>query len=419
MQTAKEKKKNPKFKLVKQGRKEKRRMHAVSFLFLGIFLLVVGGFIYCISKQNISVASMAPEERVYRKNETDKIEIETMLEENKKKARKEEMVVEEAELEYLTKYENDPKLAKGSVQVRQEGRIGLQEIITKRVYQGDELIEEKQVGTQITKAAITKIVAIGTGNYVSNHQVKKGDEVYVTSDRLAIYVEPEETSSKILTLARDEKVTVIEIADSWYQITYQNYKGWAKAECLTYLDPNAEKYEEQNRLSKSELLSRLSKNMELNKPSGFTLEQFKKVLSGNSKDKNKIWEQNAEYFYYIEKQYHINGIFVAAVGIHESSWGTSTIAKEKMNLFGYGAYDNSAYTSAYHFSDYAEGIDLMARVFTKHYLNPKGTKIYDEQEATGKHYHGSTIEAVNKKYATDENWKNSVYHWMEYLYNRL
>ncbi len=34
-------------------------------------------------------------------------------------------------------------------------------------------------------------------------------------------------------------------------------------------------------------------------------------------------------FYYIEKQYNINGVFVAAVGIHESAWGTSKIAIEK------------------------------------------------------------------------------------------
>ncbi len=52
--------------------------------------------------------------------------------------------------------------------------------------------------------------------------------------------------------------------------------------------------------------------MALNKPSGLTLEQFKNILS-DSKDTNKIFENNAEYFYYIEKQYNINGVFVAAI----------------------------------------------------------------------------------------------------------
>ena len=61
-------------------------------------------------------------------------------------------------------------------------------------------------------------------------------------------------------------------------------------------------------------------------------------------------EQNAQYFYYVEKQYNINGLFVAAIGIHESNWGTSKIAKDKKNLFGYGAYDSNPYNGAYQFS---------------------------------------------------------------------
>ena len=102
--------------------------------------------------------------------------------------------------------------------------------------------------------------------------------------------------------------------------------------------------------------------MALNKPSGLSLEQFKKVLN-DSKDTNKIFANNAEYFYYIEKQYNINGVFVAAVGIHESAWGTSKIAIEKKNLFGYGAYDSNPYNGAYNFSNYSECIDLISRVF--------------------------------------------------------
>ena len=157
--------------------------------------------------------------------------------------------------------------------------------------------------------------------------------------------------------------------------------------------------------------------MALNKPSGFTLEQFKKVLT-DSKDKNKIFEKNAEYFYYIEKEYGINGIFVASIGIHESAWGTSKIAKNKYNLFGYGAYDSNPYNGAYKFENYSESIDLIARVLVKYYINPKGTDIYDNQKANGKYYNGNTLSGVNKKYATDKNWANCVYKYMKYLYGK-
>lgn len=163
---------------------------------------------------------------------------------------------------------------------------------------------------------------------------------------------------------------------------------------------------------------KLDFNIELNKPSGLTLEQFKQVLT-DSKDKNNIFEENAQYFYYIENQYNINGIFVAAVGIHESNWGTSKIASQKYNLFGYGAYDSNPYNGAYKFESYSESIDLIARVFAKYYLNPKGTAIYDGQVANGKYYNGNTLSAVNKKYATDKKWANGVYKYMDYLYSKV
>ena len=150
-----------------------------------------------------------------------------------------------------------------------------------------------------------------------------------------------------------------------------------------------------------------------------TLEQFKKILSNDSKDTKKIFEQNAQYFYYAEKQYNINGVFLAAVGIHESNWGTSKISLEKKNLFGYGAYDRAPYDSAYNFANYSESIDLLARVFIKHYLNKSGSKIYNNETASGKYYNGPDIDSVNKKYATDSNWGNNVYKWMQYLYNKL
>ena len=168
---------------------------------------------------------------------------------------------------------------------------------------------------------------------------------------------------------------------------------------------------------KSSYTGDLSFDMPLNKPSGFTLSDFQKILT-DSKDVNKIFENNAEYFYYIENQYSINGIFVASIGIHESAWGTSKIAKNKYNLFGYGAYDSNPYNGAYKFSNYSECIDLIARVLVKHYLNPYGTSIYDGEIATGKYYNGNTLSGVNKKYASDSNWANSVYKYMKYLYDK-
>ena len=58
-------------------------------------------------------------------------------------------------------------------------------------------------------------------------------------------------------------------------------------------------------------------------------------------------------------------------------------------------------------------------MFVKYYLNPTGTKIYNGEIANGKYYNGNTLSAVNKRYATDKNWANSVYNHIKYLYNKL
>ena len=360
-------------------------------------------------------------------SEAEKIDIDSYIQNNSKAGLKEEYTVEEVELEFLTKYKNNASLPKGTLQVTQEGRKGKQQITTKKTYENDQLISEEQVSAKITKAAVNKIVEVGTGSgRASNYEVKVGDTVYVTSDRLSVMVEPSEESQKVATLSQNDELKVLEIKGEWYRIRSGSTIGYVKSEATTYRNYVQEEVEKNSsnintstsQKSKSELLSTLSFGMALNKPSGLTLEQFKTILS-DSKDKNKIFEQNAEYFYYIEKEYNINGVFVAAVGIHESNWGTSKIAQEKYNLFGYGAYDSNPYNGAYTFSDYSECIDLLARVFVKYYLNPAGTSIYGGETASGKYYNGPTLSGINQKYATDKNWANSVYTTMKYLYNKL
>lgn len=355
-------------------------------------------------------------------SKAEEIDIEKIIEQNAKEGKKEEYIVEETVLEYITKYKNNNSLPKGQMQVVQEGREGKQQITTKKVYEKDELIAEEQVSTKVTKASVNKIVEIGTANYSSNYKVKVGDKLFVTSDRLSVMVEPNEQAQKIATLSKGTELKVLRIEDDiWYKISSGSLTGYVKAESTTYLDANKkeeEKSDTSTTQNKAQLTANLNFNMALNKPSGLTLEQFKKILS-DSKDTNKIFEKNAEYFYYIEKQYNINGVFVAAVGIHESAWGSSKIAKDKNNLFGYGAYDANPYKGAYSFSDYSECIDLIARVFVKYYINPKGTVIYGGEKAEGTYYNGPTLSGINTRYASDKNWANGVYNHMQYLYNKL
>lgn len=412
--------------------KDKKRKHIklnikniiTFFAFITIVLYIAIFYNLYFGKNNVYATDSIPENNEeVNISQAEEVNLDKIIEENL--AGKEEYSAQEVELEYITKYNNNPQLPKGTIQVVQEGREGKQEVVIKKTYnENNEVISEEQVSSKITKAAINKIVSVGTGNYKNNYTAKVGDTIYVTSDRLSVMLEPNESSTKVATLNQNNEMKIAEISGDWYKITSNDITGYVKKEATTNLNPN-EKYEENTGTTSSgeskgrqELLSTLSFDMKLNKPSGLSLEQFKKVLT-DSKDKNNIFSQNAEYFYYIEKQYNINGIFVAAVGIHESNWGTSKIAQEKYNLFGYGAYDSNPYNGAYTFTDYSESIDLLARVFVKYYLNPKGTSIYGGETATGSYYNGATLTGVNTKYATDKNWANAVYTHMKYLYNKL
>lgn len=348
------------------------------------------------------------------------IDINEIIKNNTQTVKKEEIITEEIDLEYTTKYINNPDLPKGMLQVLQEGIDGKQEVYLKKTYAGEKLLNEEEIGNKVTKSSVNKMVEIGTATYTSNYQVKVGDTLYVTSSLLAVRTEATEKADKLISLNKNAQVKLLQKNDEWYQIQYQSYVGWAKAECLTYLNPNVEENnEEVSQYTKQQLLNKLSFNMKLNEPSGLSFEQFKKIFANESKDTKKIFANNAQYFYYAEKQYGVNGVFLAAIAIHESAWGSSSIAKDKNNLFGYGAYDRSPYESSYEFSDYSESIDLLARVMVKYYLNPAGTKIYDGNVATGTYYNGPTLAGVNVRYATDKNWANGVYTWIEYLYNRL
>ena len=407
-----------------------------TLLSIGVFLITLSIIFVAIfiktSNKNESLATNSEnvEEKNYEKANIEEFNIDEIINNNTAEPIKEEIVFEEIDLEYTTIYKNSSSIPKGKMQVSQEGRDGKQIVVTKKKYRGNDLISEEQTGRTIKVSSVDKIVQIGVGTDQLSHNIQRGDKAYVTSSTLNVFIEKDRNSTKVTTLQKNTQVNIVEVDNDWCKVKYNSYYGWVDINCLEYREESKETETTQgtnkviiignsNIKSKEQLISNLNENMSLNTPSGLTLEQFKKVLSNNEKDKNKIFEQNSEYFYYIEKQYNINGLFIAAVGIHESAWGTSKISADKKNLFGYGASDNNPYNNAYTFSNYSDGIDLLARVFVKYYINPAGTKIYDNEIATGKYYSGTTLADVNKRYASDKNWNKSVYTWMNYLYNRL
>lgn len=405
-------------KTEEKQRKKKNKKIAICISLIAMFL--ISGIMYISADNQVAYATKAEASNKNIKiSNASKINIQDFINQKSKTENTEQIVNETIEIEYITEYVQNNELPTGTIQVIQEGRIGLQQNTIKKTYENQAEIRSEQLSTNIIKSPINKIVEIGTGKgKVAKNTVKLGDTVYVTSDRLTVYLENSQGSQKIGTLNKSAEATVLQIEKDWYKVETKRVTGWVKSECVTNINPNKTYEEEAKQKPSTNIIQKLDFNMALNQPSGLSIEQFKKVLS-DSKDKNNIFEESAEYFYYIEEQYNINGLFVAAVGIHESAWGTSKLAINKKNLFGYGASDSNPYGNAYSFDNYSESIDLLARVFTKYYLNPKGTSIYGGEVANGRYYNGNTLSAVNKKYASDSNWANAVYNHMKYLYNKL
>ena len=388
--------------------KEKRKA-LISIIFIVIIILIFTLYNYLYKK--VVFANSGEVEYVKISN-AEKVDIEKIIQQNTKE-NTEQIITEEINVEYITQYKNNDELPVGTMQVVQEGRTGKEQVVKKRTIDENGEIHEEEISSTTIIGVVNKIVEVGTSTTKTAYKISEGSEVYITSDRAEVMAENNEQSTKITTLSKNTQLKVLQIDGDWCKISINGKKGWVKSQNIASIYSNPNFIDED--LNKN---ITYSFDMALNKPSGLSLEQFKKVLS-DSKDVNGIFSSNAEYFYYIEKQYNINGIFVAAIGIHESAWGTSRIAKNKNNLFGYRAYDSSPYNSASTFETYAEGIDFIARMLVKYYLNPKGTAISNGETAVGTYYNGNTVSAVNKKYATDTGWAEKVYNYMEYLYKKI
>lgn len=108
-----------------------------------------------------------------------------------------------------------------------------------------------------------------------------------------------------------------------------------------------------------------------------------------------------KFFKEMEATHKINALYLMSHAIHESGWGTSKIAQDKRNLFGYGAVDGDAYNRAYSYATFRESIEDAALRINKGYQSP-----------TGSYYNGSILGnkgiGMNVRYASDAFWGEKI-----------
>ena len=98
-----------------------------------------------------------------------------------------------------------------------------------------------------------------------------------------------------------------------------------------------------------------------------------------------------------EQSFHVSARYFVAHAILESAWGTSAIAQNKHNLFGFNANDANPYQDATTFPSFDACIQYVAQFIAQNYLSP-----------TGRYYHGPTLRGMNVDYASDPYWAAKI-----------
>nr|WP_316046862.1 glucosaminidase domain-containing protein [Planococcus glaciei] len=91
----------------------------------------------------------------------------------------------------------------------------------------------------------------------------------------------------------------------------------------------------------------------------------------------KMWTASplvgtGKFFKEMESTYKVNALYLMAHAIHESGWGTSKIAQDKFNLYGYGAVDADPYKAAFAYATFRESIEYAAQKVSANYLTTTG-----------------------------------------------
>lgn len=385
---------------------------------LGVIIGILFLLLFATSIQGNYIFATTEKEKVaintFEENDN-AIDIMKVISNNISDLTKKEIETKQVEIPFETKYIENDKLPKDEEKIIQTGKFGYKDQTTIKTYENDEIIDEKIINEVINSNPVDLVIEVGTSEFLYNKKVHIGDNMYTTSDT-NMYKTEDENGDKVCLIYENIDVKLISEKDGWVRVLVDGMEGFVREEYLTSeeLMPGISEIARKKRIKLS-----LNIDMPLNVTSGLTRSDFTKALSENTNDKNHIFEDNAGLFYDMEQKYKVNGIFLAAIGIHESGWGTSDISTQKKNLFGYKAYDNSPFASSAIFESYQYGIELVARMLARDYLNEEGTVIFEGEVATGKFYNGPTVNGVNTKYASDKEWGTKIYNTMVSLYNEI
>ena len=281
-------------------------------------------------KEKVETATIPSDFEINRRA----LNMQKIISENSSFEKVKEQVSEDRNIDFEIKSQANATLPRGEQIVLQKGALGKESVSLVKTYENGEFIEEIILEKHTTQEPVPEILDIGTSDFLAKLKIHLGDIVYLTTDT-SLRKEANDKSEEVAKIKQSLDVKLLELPnEEWCKVSFDNIEGYIPTKNLTsaYVTPNIV---EKNRIQR--ILIKVNINMELNKSTGLTLKDYQKIFKGIPNDTNKIFESNAEVFYNVDKKYNVNGLFIASIAIHESAWGTSQIAQEKHNLFGYGS----------------------------------------------------------------------------------
>ena len=137
----------------------------------------------------------------------------------------------------------------------------------------------------------------------------------------------------------------------------------------------------------------------------YTAENIDQYIASRTSDKESKMLSTGNYFINAQNAYGTNAALMMAIGMNESGRGTSWIAKNKNNLFGLNAIDQSPGESANYFASVEDCINEYSYIWLAYgYLDPRDYRYYGANL-------GNKYQGLNYKYASDPFWAEKAAHY--------
>lgn len=143
--------------------------------------------------------------------------------------------------------------------------------------------------------------------------------------------------------------------------------------------------------------------------------QIAKIINTHFSNSPVISSSDADGIYNAQKNTGMSALAILGIGALESGYGTSSIAKQTNNIWGYGATNINPAGNAHRYSQMSQGANQFASEFMKTYYNGYGAKTINAA-GTGNNPKGMGY-AYTDSGQIDSSWATQVSDIMGTLYN--